>query len=970
MSDTSSPYPDAYDSQKADEIWATLKVTAQNNKQELPPKNICRALFGNSPFLTATAERFPAETCDILTADPALSFKNLITDLNAPRPESETRPDLIAFLRICKSRLSLIVAYADVSGLWSLGQVTKALSEFADAALELSLGRLLHENMARGDLNWPGGAPEPVSPHLAQKCGYFLLGMGKLGAFELNYSSDIDLIALYDPNATEYRGKKTLAQCWIKITQDLMQMIEQRTMHGYVFRTDLRLRPDPGATPVAISVDAAESYYHSMAVNWERSAMIKARVVAGDKQAGAQYLKSLSSWIWRRNMDFAALKDIAAIKNQINRHYNQDREVGSLYNVKLGQGGIREIEFFAQVNQLLHAGRHPSLRLRGTVEALIELETLGILQSDDKENLIAAYTYLRTLEHRIQMVDDAQAHELPQTPDHMQRIALFMAHKNSAEMLASLKGHTDNVSRIYDGLLPDYSETNTAGYSESELENTLKELGYTDTESATSLVEAWRRGRYLALRTQRAKALLEQCLPKLLQAFALTDSPASALVRFDKFVSQLPAGVQIFSLLHSNPSLFTLLARVMGLAPALADTLAKKPELWDMVLEPSFYAPLEDETTLAADLEIRLSAARDFQDILDFVRKFVAEQKFRAGVHLLESLAGVEESGAALTRIADVALKTLVPHVSTEFARRHGIFPNGGIGVVAMGKYGGRELTHTSDLDIVFLYHAADMTKMSDGTKPLMPSQYFSRLGQNIITAITALTSEGRLYEVDTRLRPSGSQGPLVVTLKTFQDYYAKSAWTWEHMALTRARVILSPSIMLEPLQQSVEEVLTQKRDLLELVLAVNEMRNKLFDQFGNTNIWDIKRTEGGLIDMEFLCQYLMLKEGYLHPDVFEPEISKTIIKLQQHNILSKIDAETLESGHQLQQKIQSLLRLCLNCPPENRAAIPVGLQQILINASKSTDMSELEDKLEQSQRSIYKLYQKYIQHPAEQSKI
>ena len=961
MSDTGSPYPCAYDSEKADEIWALLKSNASEQNIAVPSKEVSHALFGNSPFLASIAERFPSDAAGILGTVPDPSFDTLISTLVSARPENETRQGFVAFLRDCKSRLSLIVAYADVTEQWPLERVTRALSDFADAALNLTLARLLHENMMRGELSWPDGSPGPVTPDLVKNSGYFLLGMGKLGAYELNYSSDIDLIALYDPDAIAYSGKKTLAHCWIKITQELVQIIEQRTMHGYVFRTDLRLRPDPGATPVAIAAGAAENYYHSMAVNWERAAMIKARVVAGDQIAGARYLETLSPWVWRRNMDFAALNDIAAIKNQINRHYDQDREIGPAFNVKLGHGGIREIEFFAQVNQLLHAGRHPSLRLRGTLEALEELVKLNILEQNHKKQLVEAYIYLRTLEHRIQMIDDAQTHELPSAPDQMARLATFMSYQSEDEMVKDLKTHTDNVSKIYDNLLPDYAENDAVSYSENELEKTLVTLGYGNAATAISLIEAWRRGRHLALRTARAKALFEQCLPKLLEAFVQTDNPDSALLRFDKFVSQLPAGVQIFSLLQSNPSLFTLLARVMGLAPALADILAKKPELWDMVLEPSFYSPLEDEDALSADLQERLRSARDFQDILDYVRKFVAEQKFRIGVHLLESLADVKESGASLTRVADVALKALVPHVSREFERRHGCFQGGGIAILAMGKYGGCELTHTSDLDIVFLYSVADMSDMSDGTKPLSPSQYFSRLGQNIITAITALTSEGRLFEVDTRLRPSGSQGPLVVTLKTFQDYYTRSAWTWEHMALTRARVILSPEKMLVPLQQSVQHVLRQNRDQSALRVAVDTMRQKLDAQFASDNPWNIKFARGGLVDMEFLCQYLMLKEGGKQPHLFEPEISKAIEKLQQFGFLTAVEAETLETAHLLQQKIQALLRLCIGGPPENSNALPIGLQHILFQSCGAADMQNLEVKLEQSQKAIYKLYQKYI---------
>jgi len=965
MPDTLSPYTYSYDRDKADEIWAILKKSADELGVSAPRKDICAQIFGNSPFLAETTRRMPNECLSYLTQPADHSFDALCADLAASRPKHEKRLELMAFLRICKARLSLITAIADITGAWPLEKVTDSLSKFADAALDLSLGRLVHERMTVGDLPWPNGSEESVSASLGKTSGYFILGMGKLGANELNYSSDIDLIVLYDSAAIKYTGPKTLSQCWIKVTQDLVQMIEQRTMHGYVFRTDLRLRPDPGATPVAITVEAAESYYHSMAINWERSAMIKARVAAGDIKAGAQYLQNLSGWVWRRNMDFAALDDIAAIKNQINRHYDQDKELGPGYNVKLGLGGIREIEFFAQVNQLLHAGRHPSLRLRGTLQALAELQALKLLEADAASALTSAYVFLRTLEHRIQMVDDAQTHELPKNQPDMDRIALFMKFKDRAELLTQLSLHTQNVSKIYDGLLPDHQPQNTGDYSEPHVANTIEKLGFPDAAGAVSLIEGWRRGRHRALRTQRAKGLLEQCLPILLEAFSQTENPSAALLRFDKFISQLPTGVQLFSLLHSNPSLFSLLARVIGLAPALADTLAKKPELWDMVLEPSFFASVENEADLMTDLGIRLGSARDFQDVLDLVRKFVAEQKFRTGVHLLESIAGVEETGAALTRVADVALKTLVPYVGREFARRHGVFPGGGIAILAMGKYGGQELTQTSDLDIVFLYHAQDMSQLSDGTKPLMPSQYFSRLGQNIITAITALTPEGRLFEVDTRLRPSGQQGPLVVTLKTFQDYYAQSAWTWEHMALTRARIIISPEAMLADLRTSVESVLAKKRDATALLTAVHKMRKKLFDQFGSENMWAVKHCRGGLVDMEFICQYLMLKNGHTHPAVFKAEISKAIITLKEHNILSADDAAFLEQAHLFLQKIQSLLRLSLGRAPETVENIPRGLYAVLLKAVELDDMPALERELVDTESKIYKLYLKLVETPA-----
>ncbi|WP_417463761.1 bifunctional [glutamine synthetase] adenylyltransferase/[glutamine synthetase]-adenylyl-L-tyrosine phosphorylase [Kordiimonas sp.] len=964
-------YPAAHDSQKADEIWAALEEFAHSNQEnaiaiDKVDKNLATALFGNSPFLASIARRQPALALEVLSGNPSHKLDEILAGMAETRPDGEQTGDLMAFLRTRKAAVALLTAAADVAAWWTLEQVTAALSRFADAALELALAHLLHARMKAGDLAWPSGASEPVSPTLSKNSGYFVLGMGKLGAYELNYSSDIDLIVLYDKTRAQYTGSRTISHCFIKITQELVQMMEQRTMHGYVFRTDLRLRPDPGATPVAISTDAAESYYHSMAVNWERSAMIKARVVAGDMEAGEDYLDTMARWVWRKNMDFVALKDIAAIKNQINRHYGQTHISFEGYDVKLGHGGIREIEFFAQVNQLLYAGRHPRLRVCGTLDALESLVTEQLIEPRTYKELLEAYRFLRTLEHRIQMVDDAQTHAIPETQDAIDRIATFMGYETATELEHTLRSHAQKVSACYDELLPDETSSSTASeYSEANLPERLKELDFDDAENAAATIEGWRRGRYRALRTERAKGLLEQILPGLLTAFSETQQPNSALMRFDKFISQLPAGIQLFSLLQSNPSLFGLMARMMGLAPALAETLSKKPELWDSVLEPDFFGPIESEEELGDYLRHMLSSAKDYQDILDIVRRFVADGRFRIGLQLLEALADVRESGEAMTRLADVSLKLLISAVEDDFSERHGRFEGGGIAVIAMGKYGGRELTNTSDLDIVFLYHVPEMNAESDGPKPLSPSQYFSRLGQHIITAITALTPEGRLFEVDTRLRPSGQQGPLVVTLKTFSDYYTQSAWTWEHMALTRARILIAPDAMRAPLEKSIREVLTAPRDIDQLLLHVHDMRLKLNEQFGTQNMWAIKNVRGGLIDMEFITQYLMLREGHHNPEIFSADLGTSIDRLANIGALSPDQASKMHAAHIFEQNVQSLLRLCLGSSQVDDTQISVGIREALCRLTKSANFEDLRQDLLSHQRGIYSLFQDMIEKPA-----
>jgi glutamate-ammonia-ligase adenylyltransferase len=474
-----------------------------------------------------------------------------------------------------------------------------------------------------------------------------------------------------------------------------------------------------------------------------------------------------------------------------------------------------------------------------------------------------------------------------------------------------------------------------------------------------------KRGRYRALKTDRAKELFYQCLPRLIEAFGKAPDPDAALRRFDDFTSKLPAGVQLFSMLQANPGLFGLMSRIMSLAPALAETLSKNNALWDTVLEPHFFEPVEDTEFLKDDLNNLLKSAHDYQDILDIVRRFVAGYRFRTGVHLLEALANVRECGAAMTRIADVALTSLIPYVEAELARRHGIFPGGGIAVLALGKYGGGELTHTSDLDIVFLYHTSDMSASSDGKKPLVPSQYFSRLGQNIITAITALTPEGRLYEVDTRLRPSGSQGPLMVTLKTFEDYYRTSAWTWEHMALTRARVIMAPRSMRTSLNDAVMQVLCTSRKDEELLPAVADMRGKLFSQFGSENPLEIKQCRGGLVDMEFIVQYLLLRDGPKENSLFAPELEIAVENLNAFGSLSDDQANLLLSAHTFMQNIQSVLRLCLGEKSPAPEDIADALKPVLAKASGVSSFDALMNKLVETQVRIHNLYQTLIEDPA-----
>ncbi len=955
--------PEPYDTHKADEIWAILTSEGHCNPESLPHlqknKHIADAITGNSPYLAKSIEREPRYATEILTGNTTEMLEAILAPLRNSRPSGETMAELMAILRSAKSRLAMLTAICDVAKWWDLDQVTSALTRFADLSLTLAVAHLLHNRFIQGELKWAGMQDAPVNPKMAIDCGYVVLALGKQGGFELNYSSDIDLIILYDPDKVTYCGRRSLADCMVRMTQDLVQIMDKRTLDGYVFRTDLRLRPDPGATAIAITMDAAENYYHSVALNWERSAMIKARPVAGDITAGENYLQSLSGWIWRRHLDFEALRDIQSIKNQIGRHYDQQTLGFEGYDVKLGPGGIREIEFFAQINQLILGGKNYALRGRRTTDTLDTLVKIERLDAKVCDHLKEAYVFLRTLEHRLQMIQDEQTHTIPESPDHIARLTAFMGFTSPDTLKAALIYHTGRAKDYYDTLLPGAPDDSIL--SLASLTSLIETCDFADKKAAITIIEGWSRGRYKALKTTRARQLLSQCLEGLLTAFHDSGEPDAALRRFDAFIVKLPAGVQLFSLLQSNPALFGLVGRIMGVAPGLADQLAKRATLWEAVLEPHFYDPLPDIAALNEDLNEALKPAIDYQDILDFSRRWVAEKRFQVGVQTLESIAETFEAGQAITRIADVVVKRMLVEVEANFQLSHGKLKGGELAILAMGKYGGFELTYTSDLDVVFLYHVDDMQSKSDGEKALSPSHYYSRLGQNIITAITALTSEGRLFEVDTRLRPSGNQGPLVVTLETFANYYRDAAWTWEHMALTRARVVVASPNMASKLHDVIRTTLGGKRDRSDLSKAVLKMRQLLAKEFNPKTPWSIKHVRGGLIDMEFIVQFLLLREGAENARLFTANLDLAIKRLQTAAVLSESAASCLTDAHHLQQTIQSLLRLCLGDNEIKKASFQPGLADALLKATGQKNFSALTQALEKSQAEVYQLFNKII---------
>jgi glutamate-ammonia-ligase adenylyltransferase len=896
-------------------------------------------IFGNSPYLTGLALREPQTMICLLDEGPDAAFGAAMDRLAAAEPEAP-RAQLAETLRTAKRRAALAIGFADITGRWPLERVTGALSAFADAALQAAVAHLLREAHGRGELRlrWP---EEP-----ARGSGLIVLGMGKLGARELNYSSDIDLIVLFDPDSGAYHGENPLA-FFVRIARDLVRLMEERTPGGYVFRTDLRLRPDPAATPLAVSVEAALTYYGALGQNWERAAMIKARPVAGDLAAGASFLAELRPFVWRKNLDFAAIRDVHSIKRQIQAHRGGATIAVAGHNLKLGRGGIREIEFFVQTQQLIWGGRDPALREPATLRALAALTRVGLVAEGTRAELEAAYRFLRRIEHRLQMIDDRQTHTVPADPEGLARLAAFAGFASVEAFAAELTRHLSRVERHYAALFEEAPELGGPGSlvftgveDDPETIATLRRMGYANPSGVAATVRGWHHGRPRATRSARAREILTELMPALLAAFARQREPDQAFARFDAFITRLPAGVQLFSLFQRNPALMDRVAAICGAAPLLADYLARHPPVLDGLLDGA-----RPDRPVTPVLRSLLAEARHLEEAMDVVRRVVHERNFLIGVATLEGVLDVDRAGLARARLADAALTALLPRVVRDFAARYGRIAGGAMAVVAMGKLGGREMMAASDLDLILLYeHAPGAEAAKGGTgRRLSPPEYFARLAQQFVTAITAPTGEGKLFDVDMRLRPSGNKGPIAVQLAGFARYQAEEAWTWEHMALTRARVIAGPAGLRRRAAEAIRAALTRPRDPGKLREDAASLRTRIAKEIPPFSPWDVKYRPGGLLEAEFVCQVLQLIHAARTPQVLAGSTAASLRALAKAGALDADETARLIAASRLFRTVQGVLRLTVG-KPRTAEDIPPPVVEALCRAAATAGVRDAVD--------------------------
>ncbi|HWC63607.1 MAG TPA: bifunctional [glutamine synthetase] adenylyltransferase/[glutamine synthetase]-adenylyl-L-tyrosine phosphorylase, partial [Rhizomicrobium sp.] len=679
---------------------------------------------------------------------------------------------------------------------------------------------------------------------------------------------------------------------------------------------------------------------------------------AGDPETGAMFLKAIAPFIWRRTLDFAAIEDIHSIKRQIHAHAGHGEIAVKGHNIKLGRGGIREIEFFAQTQQLILGGRNPNLRAPATLDALAALALEGTITKAAESDMRRCYIYLRTLEHRLQMIEDQQTHTIPASEEGLAHIACFMGYEDAGLFRAAFTQIAETVQGHYARLFEREPELTGEGGNlvftgveeDPETLKTLTAMGFRDAAHVSGAIRGWHHGRIRAMRSARARELLTRLVPPILKALAATPSPDAAFAQFDRFLSGLPSGVQLFSLFQARPEFLGLLARSLGSAPRLSLHLARNPSTLDALLDADFLKTLPSRATLDASLARQLGGG--YEEMLDGARRFAREEIFRVGVQIVDGDTRADEAGPALANIAEAVIAALLPRVEAELAAGAGRVRDAGFTVIAMGKLGGREMTASSDLDLVFVYDMPPGVENSDGAKPLPASLYFARLAQRLIAALTTPTAAGTLYDVDMRLRPTGNKGPAAVSLKSFVDYHASESWTWELMALTRARVVAGPDALGRRVQDAIRRRLTAAPSRPEILADVREMREKVAAQYPGRSIWDLKYAPGGLMDIEFIAQTLQLLHAHARPDILDTNTIRALTKIAEAGFLGSADATLLREAADLHQALTQTLRIALDEPLNPDEATP-ALKSLLARAGGAADFAELETRLGRLQEAV-----------------
>ncbi|TAK49766.1 MAG: bifunctional [glutamine synthetase] adenylyltransferase/[glutamine synthetase]-adenylyl-L-tyrosine phosphorylase [Xanthobacteraceae bacterium] len=916
----------------------------------------------SSPYLFDLMRADAERLVRLLRCDPDARFDELIDGTVAAVAAATDEAEVMRSLRLMKAEAALLIALCDIGGAWTVMRVTQALTDIADTAVRCAVRHQLAREAARGRL----APPDPARPEAGS--GLVVLAMGKMGAGELNYSSDIDLIVFYNLAAPTLAPGIEPQPFFVRVAQGIARLLSQRTGDGYVFRVDLRLRPDPASTPVAISTAAALEYYEREGRTWERAAMIKARPCAGDIEAGQALLSEIAPFVWRKHLDFAALADVHDMKRQMHAYKGHSEIAVEGHNIKLGRGGIREIEFFVQTQQLIAGGRHAPLRVRTTLDALDALVDLTWIDGDTRDEMREAYFFLREAEHRLQMMADEQTHTLPEDHDEVDRYAHFLGFAGRDAFAAVLLGHLNRVQGHYARLfeaVPDKAPTTpdldyTCGPGDIRLVEYLSSLGFKQPVHAAGTIALWFEGEYRTLRGEAALRVFTTLVPDLVAGLAQGENPDTALNQFDRFLQALQRGARLFTLLQQNRDLVSLITLILGTAPRLSDMLARQPQVMDGLIDPRFFGALPQRAEIQSRLAASLVDAQSYEDFLDRLRLFGQESLFLLGMRILSGTVSAQIAGESFADVADGIVQIVHEKVEEQFALQHGRLRGQETAIVALGKLGSREMTAASDLDLIVIYDYDDEYPDSDGPKSLHGAQYFARLTHRLINAFTTRTNVGVLYEVDMRLRPSGRAGPVATRIDSFAEYQKQEAWTWEHLALARARVVSASPVFRARIEAVIAGILQRPRDAKLLASDVSEMRRAIAAEKGEDDIWDLKTAAGGLIDIEFIAQFLQLAHGARLPQIFDTNTLHVLDKAARLGVLSAADADVLRPATRLYHDVTQILRLCLSerFKPEEAGA---NLLRVLTHAADEPDFSALEARLRDTQQDVRRIFLRLV---------
>ncbi|NWG70010.1 MAG: bifunctional [glutamine synthetase] adenylyltransferase/[glutamine synthetase]-adenylyl-L-tyrosine phosphorylase [Parvularculaceae bacterium] len=947
--------PRVFDAAASERLCAALgpRLTTLGQKAQ----GLLAAVGGASPYLSRLIARSPEETLFLMKTAPEAAIADIVGRARAAGDASSPE-ETMAELRRAKRLAALLTALAEIGGVWDSLEAAAALSDFADAAVDSSLRAALKKQAGKGFLR--AGEPD-----CERASGVAIIAMGKLGARELNYSSDIDLIVLFDPESAAFADAEAARAVSVAAARDLLRLMSERTPEGYVFRTDLRLRPDPGVTAAAISVRAAEAYYEAHGQNWERAAFIKARAAAGDIGVGERFIANLRPYVWRKYLDYAAIEDIHSIKRQIHAAKGGGAIEFFGHDVKTGRGGIREIEFLAQTQQLILGGKEPKLRERKTLDALSRLAEMGRLADADHATLQANYHYLRRVEHRLQMINDEQTHRIPRESEEVARLAAFLGEESPTAFESRLLETLVSTHRHFAELFEKEERLSSSAGSLifTGVENdqatlaTLSSLGFKRPADVSDVIRRWHTGSLRATRSPRARELLTKLGPRLLEELGRAGDPDAAFIAFDRFLAQLPAGVQVFSLFANNPHIFEDLIRIMTIAPELGRQLAKRAHLVEALLENDWPRPPPSAEAMRTELALKLQSAEGYEAKLNAARRWASERRFDVAAQLVIGAIAPDAAAAHFTAIADCCVAGLLPVARAETVSQLGDI-DGGLVVIGLGRLGAGAMTAGSDIDLIFVYDAPAVAQ-STGLKPVEASVWYPRYVRRALTALSAVTEEGSLFEVDMQLRPSGGAGPAAVSLSAFEKYYAADAWTWEAMALLKGRIVAGDAAAAAKVRAVMDAVLARDRPRAALARDVAEMRARLAQAKPAKGIWDVKLASGGLADLDFIVEFLALASG---PNLrATPQLTAALINLlDNQSILAKDEARALRAAGECFETIMQLSRAATGeiFDPHSSGE---ALKMRMATALGAADIREAERMLDARLDDVRRLFEKIV---------